>query len=361
MGDALGTDDLDLDAVNTRDELASRLRMVRTRADLSLRNLESRTHRNRTPRSKSAISDMLRGVRFPRKAVMIAFLRACEVPGDQMESWLRAWDRVAPHEGRRTPSVARQAARGQLGQGPVRHPASTGGQLAMTTSWHFSTSGPVTIICAQLPREQTSALADPADPNYTELLSYADLDALIVLYGHLCAENSAVNVFFKLSSNVVPDDLSGHVVLLGGIAWNDKTQPLSEMTSLPVRQIEDPAIKTGEIFVVEINGKEEKFLPKWKDGKNLVEDVGLIARMPNPLNSNQSLMICNGVHSRGVLGAVRCLTNTRLRDSNERYIEENFADPSNFAILMRVRVISGQAMTPDFHAPGCVLYRWSGA
>jgi len=213
-----------------------------------------------------------------------------------------------------------------------------------------------------LPKSETGSLADPADPNYTELLSYADLDALVELHGHIRAENSTMGVFFKLSSNVVPDDLSGHVVLLGGIAWNDKTKRLSEMTSQPVRQIGDPEVQTGEIFVVERNGTKERFLPKWADdGTTLIEDVGLLVRTPNPLNSNRSLIICNGIHSRGVLGSVRALTDARLRDSNEKYIVENFADPSNFAILMRVSVIAGQAMTPDFHAPNCVLYQWPSA
>jgi transcriptional regulator with XRE-family HTH domain len=234
-------------------------------------------------------------------------------------------------------------------------------EVATTRSWHFSDSGPVTLICAQLPETETGSLANPADPNYTELLSYADLDALVELHGHIRAENPAMNVFFKLSSEVVPDDLSGHLVLLGGIGWNDITLRLSAMTSLPIRQIDDPAVKDGEIFVVETGGEEERFLPKRADDGTLLEDVGLFARTPNPLNYNRTLSICNGVHSRGVLGAIRTLTDARLRDSNERYIAENFADPGNFAILMRVSVIGGQAITPDFQVPGSLLYRWPAA
>lgn len=235
-------------------------------------------------------------------------------------------------------------------------------EVAMTRSWHFSDSWPVTFICAQLPKTETGSLTDPADPNYTELLSYADLDALVELHGHIRAENPTMDVFFKLASQVVPDDVSGHLVLLGGIAWNEITQRLSAMTSLPIRQVEDPAVETGEIFVVDADGEERKFLPKWAGaGDALIEDVGLLARTPNPLNTNRSLSICNGIHSRGVLGAVRTLTDARLRDSNERYIAENFAHPGNFAILMRVSVFAGQAITPDFHAPGCVLYRWPAA
>ena len=52
--------------------------------------------------------------------------------------------------------------------------------------------------------------------------------------------------------------------------------------------------------VVDRNGIEERFLPKWGDGgRVLIEDVGLLVRTRNPLNSNRSLTICNGIHSRG--------------------------------------------------------------
>lgn len=227
-------------------------------------------------------------------------------------------------------------------------------------SWHFNDTGPLTIVCAQLPAPQTGALADPAEPNYTELQTLADLDALIELHGHVRAENPEMGVFFKASPKVVPDDLSGHVVLLGGIAWNEITERLSVMTILPVRQIKDPAVDSGEIFVSDLDGEERKYLPQWRDSRhaNLEEDVGLLARAPNPMNSNRSLTICNGVHSRGVLGAVRALTDARLRDSNEEYLAQNFGDSTAFAVLMRVPIIAGHAMTPDFNAPECVLYQW---
>ena len=229
---------------------------------------------------------------------------------------------------------------------------------AVLRSWVFADQGPLTLVCAQLPNVQKGSLANPADPNYTELLSYADLDAMVELHGHVRAENPSMGVFFKLWSSVVPDDLSGHVVLIGGIAWNKMTGRLSAMTDIPMRQVEDPEIQTGEIFVLDGQKKNPEFLPKWGKAGDLIQDVGLLVRAPNPHNSNRSLTICNGVHSRGVLGAVRALTDARLRDSNERYIAKHFASSSNFGILMRVSVIAGQAMTPDFNAADCVLYQW---
>jgi hypothetical protein len=231
---------------------------------------------------------------------------------------------------------------------------------AAPRSWQFD-EGPVNIVCAQLPPRDAGALADPSVANFTELRSFADLDSLVELHGHVRKENPDMEVFFKASTKVVPDDLSGHVVLLGGIAWNEITDILSEMTVLPVRQVRHEELETGEIFVADIQGKEQAFLPTWRDKenkKNLRADVGLLARAPNPLNSNRTLTICNGIHSRGVLGAVRSLTDKRLRVSNERYLAENFESSSSFVVLMRVTVIEGKTMTPDFNTAGSVLYRW---
>jgi hypothetical protein len=483
----------DLDAVSTRSDLAALLREVHVRADKPpLRDLERRTRHSDTPLSRTAVSQMLNGARLPRKAVMVAFLRACGVQGDVIDLWQRTWERVASCEAEQArlgatratpdlPEVGRAHPRPHQPQGRYRShrkgptpppepgllrlaqrlrslreqqwpdvrltqgalakgfgseerlsPATVSSwenpispklpphgrilayarffatrrsvegdqprlvaldslgdderdsyealeaellalryaakkpsakdEVAVTRSWRFSDSGPVTLICAPLPKAEKGSLASPADPNYTEYLSYADLDALVELYGHIRAENPAMDVVPKLSSRVAPDDLSGHVVLLGGIGWNEITQRLSEMTSLPIRQIEDPAVETGEIFVVDRDGTEQKFMPAWEDdGSTLVEDVELIARTPNPINSNRSLTICNGVHSRGVLGAVRTLTDPRLRASDEKYIIENFKGYSYFAILMRVLVIEGKTMTPDFHGANCVLYRWPEA
>jgi transcriptional regulator with XRE-family HTH domain len=99
MPDAPYTGDLDVTVVTTMDELATLLRTVHLRADRpSLRTLEARTRHDLTPLSKTAVSEMLKGTRLPRKAVMVAFLKACGEHDDRIEAWRRAWDRIADVE-----------------------------------------------------------------------------------------------------------------------------------------------------------------------------------------------------------------------------------------------------------------------
>jgi hypothetical protein len=158
-------------------------------------------------------------------------------------------------------------------------------------------------------------------------------------------------------------------VVLGGIAWNDVTRRLNDMLALPLRQVEDKTIPSGEIFVVESDSdRGERFLPRWQQDNPgtpgepgvLLEDVGMLARLPNPYNEPRTLTYCNGIHSRGVLGAVRCLTDPEVRDDNQNYLEETFRGSDRFIILMRVPVFGRRTVSPSLRSPGTVMYRWPG-
>ena len=73
------------------------------------------------------------------------------------------------------------------------------------------------VICPTAPPEMQGPLADEQDPNFTKMLQYGDLDALIELYGHLRAENPTLDVFHRTTTAVMADDFSSHVIL----AWRN--------------------------------------------------------------------------------------------------------------------------------------------
>jgi hypothetical protein len=160
--------------------------------------------------------------------------------------------------------------------------------------------------------------------------------------------------------------LINHLVLLGGIAWNDITRRLNDSVDLPVRQVVNEKIHSGEVFEIEGGPNHgEQFMPRWKDDPGtpekpgmLLEDVAMLARLPNPFNVLRTLTYCNGIHSRGVLGAVRCLTDADVRDDNERYLEDTFLDSDRFVLLMRVLVLGSQTISPSLKNPGAVLFQW---
>ena len=221
--------------------------------------------------------------------------------------------------------------------------------------------GPITVICPDAPPDLRGKLADVSNPNFTKLQQYGDQDALIEVYGHLRASNPTLDVYHRLGSEVVADDLSRHVVVLGGIAWNRVTRRIQlSLGQVPITQVKVPDLESGEIF--EVAGDPPRhFYPQWEDddpaGGELNEDVAFLARLTNPFNGKRTVTICNGIHSRGVLGAVRCLTDREVREENEHYLADRFPK-GEFAMLLRVPVVADKAMSPDLQTDDVRLYEW---
>ena len=83
-------------------------------------------------------------------------------------------------------------------------------EIAFSRSWHFSDGGPLTFVCAELHSDEAGPLADPSNPNYTELQAFADVDALMELHGHIRAENPQMTVHVRIPADIETDDLTGH-------------------------------------------------------------------------------------------------------------------------------------------------------
>jgi transcriptional regulator with XRE-family HTH domain len=263
----------------------------------------------------------------------------------------------------------------------VRHAAdSPGGSSSYTFDFE---SGPITVICPEAPADGRSPLADEDNPNHTKLYKYADLDALIEMWGHIRASNPELHVRHCLPSEVTADHLSGHLILLGGTAWNEVTgRLLRVLNELPIRQLSVSDLADGEIFR---SRDSTEYRPLWEERKDveveaptteeleaeqaqdawhagtpreLIEDVALLARLDNPFNRSRTITICSGVYSRGVLGAVRALTDNSVRERNEAFIANRFPS-GTFGLLIRVPVVNGEAITPELENAENRLFEWS--
>jgi hypothetical protein len=224
--------------------------------------------------------------------------------------------------------------------------------------------GPIVILCPEAPATSRGSLADESDINYTRLHRFADADALLETFGHIRALNPQRQVLHRIPSDVRKSDLQGHLVILGGIGWNPTLRRIQSalIKRLPIEQVEDPSLPTGEVFRVRKGsaGEEQTYFPRTDefDEQQLTEDIGLIARLPNPYNSRRTLTICNGVHSTGVLGAVLALTDEYVRLGNETYLADHFPS-GEFAMLVWVPVLSGTALAPDLMNPEAHIFEWS--
>jgi hypothetical protein len=260
--------------------------------------------------------------------------------------------------------------------------------LSLSTGpWRFSDGNTVTVVCAPWPGHMLKRIpyTDVQDPDYMELLTYSELDALFELHGHIRATNPANQVNRRLAGKLASDDYSSHLVSLGGVDWNTATSTTLRRLQLPVRQIADWNTPGGQYFEVEQKGKPVRHGPVLQEvggpggGSDAIsaiqtelgaygatgfkgilqEDVALFARAVSPFNKRRTVTICNGMYGRGTYGAVRALTDARFRDRNAAYLHSRFGSSTAYCLLTRVRIVDGATLTPDWTTGEYTLFEWS--
>ncbi len=222
--------------------------------------------------------------------------------------------------------------------------------------------------------------ANPWHPNAIQSLHNGDADAVVELVGHVRAENPGIDVRWLPADELSSDDLTGHVIVLGGADTRPTARSaltyLLNRLDLPVttrlqaqgdREYDYEFVVTlGDEGVPSITGERlENHAPKFvldRDGRRVLDggqprleyDVALLGRFANPLNLSATVTLCSGIFSRGTYGAARALSDATLRGRNERYLAGRF-DLQNFWLLMHVPVFPGQAgaltLTPDLTRP----------
>lgn len=235
---------------------------------------------------------------------------------------------------------------------------------ALGGPWHFGDPHQVSIVCGEVPPELRNPDATPAHPilPYGELYSYGSIDALFELYGHVRAANPHSDVRFFRFEDLEADDLAAHLVILGGPDWNDLARRISELVpDFPVRQVSDGTDPRHAYFEVPTDGAVGRHGPVLSDDDELIWDVGLFLRAPNPANRKRTLTVCSAMYSIGTWAVVRSLTDVKFRERNADYLNERFLGAEACSILMRILVLNGhEALTPDWTVPDNRLHEWPG-
>lgn len=233
------------------------------------------------------------------------------------------------------------------------------------SSWRFPVEQDITIVVAPVPAGELDKTPHAAatDPDYVRLARYNDLDALVELYGFIRAVNPLNKVKYRTSDDLRQDDYTAHLVLIGGVDWNEVTRDIFRRYPMPVSQKARVTEDDLGAFTVQENGAERSFEPTLiRDGdrRTLTRDIAHFYRSPNPFNHKRTVTVLNGMFSRGTFGAVRALTDTRFRDRNEEYVQKRFAGSDTFSVLTRVDVVRGRVLTPDWTNPVTRLHEWPG-
>ncbi|GLW33036.1 XRE family transcriptional regulator [Actinoplanes regularis] len=229
-------------------------------------------------------------------------------------------------------------------------------------TWYFPDQRPIIIVSGSLPKRfrERMPFTDTKDRDYVRSYSLADLDALIEVHGHIRAVNPAADVHIRRSEEMVEDDFTSHLVLIGGVDWNAVNRDITRRLDLPVRQQRRPNDEDIGCF----STADGRVLEPVLDQSNglLLEDVAHFFRGKSPYNARRTVTLCNGMFGRGTYGAVRALTDAKFRDRNENYIRQRFPNAAAFSMLMRVRINpNGAVVTPDWTQDAERLHEWPSA
>jgi len=233
-------------------------------------------------------------------------------------------------------------------------PVTASGQRSAI--WHFPDPIAVSVVCSDA--VDPPAYAQGSHLNYSRYARYADLDALVEVYGQVKADNSARMIRILPTSRLVQDFALNHLILIGGAA-SDAASLFAQDIPLPTAKEIPGTDPVTHLFRCSIGEEKREFTSTRDNEGNLVQDVGLIARGPHPIVPGGTVTLLSGITSRGVHGAALCFIDSHVRDTNERYLESALGNVESFCILMNIPVQNDVALPPNLWRENTRLYEWS--
>ena len=222
--------------------------------------------------------------------------------------------------------------------------------------WHFSDPIAVSIVCSDA--VEPPPYAQDSHLNYSRYARYADLDALITVYGQVKADNPVRMVRILPTGQLARDFALNHLIIIGRAA-SDAASLFAQDIPLPAPEEIPGTDPVTHLFRCVVGDETRGFTSSWDDEGNLVQDVGLIARGPHPIIPGGTVTLLSGITSRGVHGAALCFIDSHVRDTNERYLDSAIGNDDSFCILMNIPVQNSTALPPNLWRENTRLYEWS--
>jgi transcriptional regulator with XRE-family HTH domain len=222
--------------------------------------------------------------------------------------------------------------------------------------WHFPDPIAVSIVCSNA--LEPPPYAAHSHLNYSRYAKYADLDALVEVFGQVRADNPERMIRILPTERLAQDFALNHLILIGGAA-SDAASLFAQNIPLPTAEAIPGTDPVTHLFKCTVGEETQEFVSTQDEDGTLVQDVGLIARRPHPIIPGGTVTLLSGITSRGVHGAALCFIDSHLRDTNQRYLESAFGNVESFCILMNIPVQNDVALPPNLWRENTSLYEWS--
>ena len=219
--------------------------------------------------------------------------------------------------------------------------------------WFPRGTSTIWVVCPQ--DHDPSEYADRSSPDYTYLDNLGDQDALLELMVFLSRHYPNATIEHFHSGNLPTGHTNDNLVVVGGpgstsdisngvclemmeairsrITYSDDCERMIVRTGM------DPPLELGSVY---------RDAPGGGAGQRLIqEDVGYFARFPNPLNMESTVVLVNGIHTTGVLGAARAFSERREALPNFHAVLRRGGSSSGFECYFKVPVLSREVRVPS--------------
>ena len=186
--------------------------------------------------------------------------------------------------------------------------------------WFPRGTSTIWVVCPQ--DHDPSEYADRSSPDYTYLDNLGDQDALLELMVFLSRHYPSATIQHFSSGDLPAGHTSGNLVVLGGPGstadiGNSVCKEMMEAVRSQVSYSDDceqMKVVMGEDTSLELRAEYHGGSDSNTAGqRRMREDIGYFARFPNPLNEESAVVLVNGIHTTGVLGAAKAFTSAGRR------------------------------------------------
>lgn len=160
-------------------------------------------------------------------------------------------------------------------------------------------------------REQFASLE--AD-NYMLLESLGDKDALLEIMTFLNRHYRKARLSMSAADSF-SGDVEGNFVVIGGPGEDDGDG--NKICKMMMERMKLKVCYSEDCEKMLCDGKEYS---AEKKGNKTIKDCGYFARFPNPFNPNTSVILVNGIHTFGVMGAAKAFSDHPMAQDNIRKV-----------------------------------------
>jgi hypothetical protein len=164
--------------------------------------------------------------------------------------------------------------------------------------------------------EKREKFSLPTADNYMLLESLGDKDSLLAVNGFLNRHYRNTSIAMYPADNY-KHTMEGNFVVIGGPGDEDEKDDGNRICKIFMDKMNVKVSYSDDCERLLFNKK--RFTATKKKNKT-VRDFGYFARFPNPFNPNCSVILINGIHTFGVLGAARAFSDHPSAQGNIRKV-----------------------------------------